>query len=466
VAAVTLDCPHPWLQTGVELLDLPGTDDQVAQDRLVKEKLLTADLVVQVLDGRKLMTLGEREALRDWLLDRGIDSVVFVVNFLNLLDEADQQSVYRRLRFVAESFRAKLPAGVSNLYRVDALPALRSRLKGDAAAAQTSGLPMFESALQTIATAQSATVRDSRLTRLVAIAPTVQQALQHKLEALGQLGDASATDAIAASQGSQSDAEAEKQAKKREIQQKALSLIQKGFDQSLVQLKNWLALPNVQERYQAEATSALQRFDFQAWEDIAIKADWRQQQRLITEWVYKACDFLDVPRPADPWVAFPPQPVPPTDAATTSRSRPSKSSDGGDAARVALATGLGWVLGGPIGAAALGGAGYIISQVDDRTGQPVPSSPDPMAQVQQAYAAAVRDYLTQFSQTALQSLAQYEATARAIMTQPLATETPPASPVDSASDVPPAEIRYQQQLLQGTLEALNQLLQDHQPAQR
>lgn len=466
VAAVTLDCPHPWLQTGVELLDLPGTDDQVAQDRLVKEKLLTADLVVQVLDGRKLMTLGEREALRDWLLDRGIDSVVFVVNFLNLLDEADQQSVYRRLRFVAESFRAKLPAGVSNLYRVDALPALRSRLKGDAAAAQTSGLPMFESALQTIATAQSATVRDSRLTRLVAIAPTVQQALQHKLEALGQLGNASATDAIAASQGSQSDAEAEKQAKKREIQQKALSLIQKGFDQSLVQLKNWLALPNVQERYQAEAISALQRFDFQAWEDIAIKADWRQQQRLITEWVYKACDFLDVPRPADPWVAFPPQPVPPTDAATASRSRPSKSSDGGDAARVALATGLGWVLGGPIGAAALGGAGYIISQVDDRTGQPVPSSPDPMAQVQQAYAAAVRDYLTQFSQTALQSLAQYEATARAIMTQPLATETPPASPVDSASDVPPAEIRYQQQLLQGTLEALNQLLQDHQPAQR
>lgn len=86
VASVEVFCPHPWLQTGVELLDLPGTDDREAQDTLVRDRLLTADLVVQVLDGRKLMTLGERENLRDWLLDRGIKTVLFVVNFLNLLE--------------------------------------------------------------------------------------------------------------------------------------------------------------------------------------------------------------------------------------------------------------------------------------------------------------------------------------------------------------------------------------------
>lgn len=55
---------------------------------------------------------------------------------------------------MAESFRADLPDGVSNLYRVDALPALRAKLKGDVSAAQTSGLSMFESALQMIVTSQ------------------------------------------------------------------------------------------------------------------------------------------------------------------------------------------------------------------------------------------------------------------------------------------------------------------------
>ena len=54
-------------------------------------------------------------------------------NFLNLLDISEQKQVQNRLLFVAESFRANLPPGFSNLYRVDALPALRARLKGDVA---------------------------------------------------------------------------------------------------------------------------------------------------------------------------------------------------------------------------------------------------------------------------------------------------------------------------------------------
>ncbi len=140
VAAVDVFCPHPFLETGVEFLDLPGTDDREAQEMLVRDKLLTANLIVQVLDARKLMSLNERENLRDWLLDRGINTVVFVVNFMNLLELEDQKEVSQRMRFVAESFRFELPNNLSNLYRVDALPALRSRLKGDTSAAQTTGL--------------------------------------------------------------------------------------------------------------------------------------------------------------------------------------------------------------------------------------------------------------------------------------------------------------------------------------
>ena len=52
------------------------------------------------------MTLEERENFRDWLLNRGINSVILVINFLNLLEPQEQKDVYYRLRFVAESFRS------------------------------------------------------------------------------------------------------------------------------------------------------------------------------------------------------------------------------------------------------------------------------------------------------------------------------------------------------------------------
>ena len=150
VAEIEVSYPHPFLEMGVELIDLPGTNDRDEQDTFVRERLLAADLVVHVLDVRKLMTLGEREHLRDWLENRGINTVVFVANFTNMLEPDEQREVQHRLRFVAESFRSALPAGISNLYRVDALPALRARLKGDDATLHTSGLSEFVSALQSI----------------------------------------------------------------------------------------------------------------------------------------------------------------------------------------------------------------------------------------------------------------------------------------------------------------------------
>ncbi len=252
VAAIEVRCPHPWLQTGVELLDLPGTNDRVAQDTLVKDQLLTADLVVQVLDGRKLMTLGERENLRDWLLDRGITTVVFVVNFLNLLEPEDQQQVANRLRFVAESFRATLPPGISNLYRVDALPALRARLKGDMAAAQASGLPMLESALQAIVTQHAAT-QTHRLARVQTIAQQVKQRLEIKQTLL--IADL---------------AKADKSQQRLEIKQKAKQLINDGFNTSVNEFKQWFGLENLLI-YQEAATQALQRDDFSNWQERTLK---------------------------------------------------------------------------------------------------------------------------------------------------------------------------------------------------
>ncbi|MCC3418853.1 MAG: dynamin family protein [Microcoleus sp. PH2017_07_MST_O_A] len=375
VAAVNVYCPHPFLKTGVELLDLPGTNDRQEQDNLVRDKLLTADLVVQVLDARKLMTLGEREHLRDWLSDRQINTVVFVANFLNLLEPEDQKQVYNRLLFVAESFRSNLPNNISNIYRVDALPALRARLKGDVAAAQTTGIAMFESALQSIVASQQEQLA-VKLPRIEAIATKICQSLRAKSETV-------ATEITAAQQ---------KQKDRIEIKQKAEKLISQGFQASVSDFEIWLYQPTLLRRYQSEMALSLQQGSFDAWK-TKFEQDVLNQRETIAEWVNKACEFFDREQPIALLISFPPSPQialpePPT-AAT-------KKSIEGEVTPVAIATGLGWLLGGPMGAAVVGGASYILKK---RTGyeKPPESSEAYLNQVTEICNEAAKNYLIGFS---------------------------------------------------------------------
>ncbi|MGA7935433.1 MAG: dynamin family protein [Kovacikia sp.] len=422
VLSVEVLCPHPFLKTGVELVDLPGTNDREAQNALVKDQLLTADLIVQVLDGRKLMTLGEREHLRDWLQDRGIETVVFVVNFLNLLEADEQKQVYNRLRFVAESFRSKLPPGISNLYRVDALPALRARLKGDMSAAQVAGLPTFESALQAIVSGQPQTA--ARVPRVRAIAQQVSHALQTRI------------DEIAADLAGVED----KRHQKIQIKQKAAQLIRKGFETSVAEFSDWLSLTNLLNRYQNDAAQALQQGRFKTWETGAFKKTAIDQQQAVAKWVHQACEFFDHSRPNQLLIAFPPEPQL-TSPPPSSPSNPSKS---GDVTPVAIATGLGWVLGGPVGGAILGGASYLLNKTLDsdkpQTPPPAPTQPTYI------YLDAARDYLVNFSAINLSALQQYETVAKRVIQFEAAAE--------------PTEITQQQhqlELLRSTLERLNQI---------
>jgi GTPase SAR1 family protein len=413
VVAVEVACPHPFLRLGVELVDLPGTDDQEAQDRLVKSQLLSADLVVQVLDGRKLMTLQERENLRDWLLDRGITNVIFVANFLNLLEAEDQKSVMHRLRFVAESFRSQLPSNLSNLYRVDALPALRGQLKGDRDAVEMSGLPIFESALQAIVQAQQTSPMplEDKLPRLNAFAQQVQSALKIEI----QIAE------------TEINPRSDKPTRKLAIQQQAQQLIQKSFAASARELRDWLDLARLNDRYQISGSMALQQFDFDMWFQ-GLELDWELQQRKLTEWSDKACDFFGLPAvakfkmpwPMEPEVIFPA-------AATTS-----DSSDNA-VAPVAIATGLGWVFGGPVGAAVLGGGSYLLN----KTRNPLSIGVDEtrLSRVQQAYDLAMQNYLTQLNTLGLNAIAQYERNVRSTLYTELKAEPIAPNPAEYRVDL-------------------------------
>src|SRR5919199_2094287 len=339
VAAVNVYCPHPFLKTGVELLDLPGTNDREEQDNLVRDKLLTADLVVQVLDARKLMTLGERENLRDWLSDRNINTVVFVANFLNLLEPDEQKQVYNRLLFVAESFRSKLP-------------------------------------------------------RIEAIATKICQSLRTKAETVAA--------EIAAAQKKHKD--------KIEIKQKAEKLILKGFHASVSDFEIWLYQPTLLQRYQSEMALSLQEGSFDAWK-LKFQREVLQQQQTIAEWVNKACEFFEKEQPIALLISFPPspqvtlpEPPPP----------PAQKSIEGEVAPVAIATGLGWLLGGPVGAAVVGGASYILNK---RTGyeKPPESSEAYLNQVTEICSEAAKNYLARFSTDTFSMLQHYKEIAEKVI---------------------------------------------------
>lgn len=427
VEAVDVFFCHPFLKTGVEFLDLPGTNDRQEQDNLVRDRLLSADLVVQVLDARKLMTLGEREHLRDWLIDRQITTVIFVANFLNLLEPDDRKKVFHRLRFVAESFRSQLPPGIGNLYRVDALPALRARLKGDVAAAQETGLSMFESALQHIAFAKMddrTRGEDDRLPKLRGIADRVAEKVREKIANLE-------TEITALEQKHQA---------KINLQQKASQLLGKSFRASLSDFQSWLYLPKLLERYQTEMAMAIEQRRFVAWETETFKPAVRDYQQAIAKTVSQACEFFGHPHPGDLNLAYPSDPHV---ASSTASPNPTQSRD---SSPVAVATGLGFVFGGVAGAAVAGGATYFLKKFLDPS-QPKPITPPP-PEITQLCRDAAKEYLTRFSEGAFAALQEYEPQGEKVLAFPAAP-----APADTPA-------HHQRQLCQTILQNLTSEIVD------
>ncbi|AFY94893.1 dynamin family protein [Chamaesiphon minutus] len=396
VLEVEVSFPHPFLQTGVELIDLPGTNDRDEQDNLVRDRLLAADLVVNVLDVRKLMTLGEREHLRDWLENRGINTVVFVANFTNMLEPEEQKEVQHRLRFVAESFRSQLPPGISNLYRVDALPALRARLKGDDATLHTSGLSSFISALQAIVSHQREKLAEVRMPVLQSLGLEIQGLLRSQIAKL--TAEVNETK--------------EKCDRELALKRQAQTLIQSGWETSLKEVEQWLYLPNLISFYQSPLTTAIQKNGFGEWESSNVRPRLQHSQQEINDWVTKAESFfntspvepLKIVLPDPPEVLLPESPTQSPPKPTT----PSSTID--NLAPTALATGLGWILGGPIGAVVAGGASTIANKRSgDRSSDNTSNSktPDNSAEILEAYTDAAADYLFRLNTETIKTIKAY-----------------------------------------------------------
>ncbi|MEO0376104.1 MAG: dynamin, partial [Cyanobacteria bacterium P01_A01_bin.17] len=193
---------------------------------------------------------------------------------------------------------------------------------------------------------------------------------------------------------------------------------------------------NLLNQYQDSATLALQENKFESWVTQSFRPAWMHHQKAVVSPIHKACEFFEQPRPADLWVSFPTAPS----GEPTQTAAPSSSTPGKDVTPVAIATGVGLLLSGPVGAAVLGGASYLLNKKESSGDTQTPASKTGQEEEQ------IRNYLTQFSQVAFAALQQYQSAAQPILQEAAILEK---KHINKSQD-------HQLQLLQATLAQLQQ----------
>jgi len=283
VVSVEVSISHPLLKKGVEILDLPGTNDKTEQDNLVRDQLLKVDLVIQVLNAKQPFTLQEQENLRQWLADRGMQTVVFVVNWLNQLEsDNDRREVFDEINSITESFKSDLPVGLTNLYRVDALPAFKARQRRDIVNIYQSGLANFEASLYTIIQFQKQETYRTRLSCLTTITTKIRQEIEAKKIAL-----------LAEIKIAEDQRDAEINSGKQQEH-----FLKDGFINSILSCQTWLSLKTLLILYQDDAAVALRQSNFKSWQNDRLKSDIDRHINLINNWVGRAFKEFDKTSPA------------------------------------------------------------------------------------------------------------------------------------------------------------------------
>ncbi len=189
-----------------------------------------------------------------------------------------------------------------------------------------------------------------------------------------------------------------KQAREVELKQRAQTLIQKGYEESLRKLRLWLSTLH---DYDQSLQMALAEYDFDSWLQANLEYEWNERSREWIHWVYKAAEIFKLNPPPDPKLKFPPAPQLPVPRSAGKENQP-------DNTPVWIATGVGWLLGGPVGAAVLGGASYLINRADPTEPNQVP--PEPLVNLERDL-----DILDWSQEAADQYLEQFRRRAEAII---------------------------------------------------
>jgi len=125
---IVVTYPLFLLEEGVEIFDTPGIDDYYEQDENVYRQVINADIVVYILDARKMFALNERNFLDKVIRNNYRKQIIFVTNYMNMIEKTTE--VYRRTKDIVNNYKKDLniPSNVNFLFFINALPVLKSRI--------------------------------------------------------------------------------------------------------------------------------------------------------------------------------------------------------------------------------------------------------------------------------------------------------------------------------------------------
>lgn len=286
----------------VEIVDLPGTDDDEELDEIVKEYLFKADIVIQIINAQHLFKQQERQKTKEWLLDRGIDSIIFAVNFFNSLNnKRDQSLVKKEVNGISKRYFLNFHRGLGGFFYVNALPALESRVYNYSyKELSESGLIEFQAALQTFVAVHKKDLFRKRIARAVFIANAIKTALNSELKILSYQMNIFIHD----------------RKKKINEGQNLEKKLTTAFENEIMKLRRWLMLANLSDNYHSSIKEALKSANFQQWGTYEVRSIIDFYVNSVNEIVSDisrsfGCDLsnLEIPIPLIPAVNFPAQPV-------------------------------------------------------------------------------------------------------------------------------------------------------------
>lgn len=295
---IEVSYPHRLLENGIEFFDLPGTNDSEVLDILVKDQLLQVDLVIQLIDAKQPFTMLEKETLHNWLINRGVKKVIFVLNKVNQLEtKEEQKEVYEEVSSAIKELNLKSSLGIKNLYRVDALPALKQKQQGNFGRAVSTGIVSFEAALLTIIETEKHKINKTRLPKVIAAASQIHSILQARAKAVN----------IDIKKAENERNEVINKGKQRE------SYFKDTFRSKLTGYRDWLQPETILASYQTAAAQSIESNNFNNWRDKdflpTAKSYTRQIEktvsRMCSEFKVKSSGYINVSAPNCPYVSMP-----------------------------------------------------------------------------------------------------------------------------------------------------------------
>lgn len=137
----------PLCEQGVEIIDTPGLEENIARTIVTKSYLTQADAIVFVLDCNALCSESEKESIQEDVQSAGHDYAIFVCNRINQIKDKDKEELKSR---AYKMLQDKTQLGREGVVFIDAETAKDSKATNDMAKYAQTGMPEFEEQLSKV----------------------------------------------------------------------------------------------------------------------------------------------------------------------------------------------------------------------------------------------------------------------------------------------------------------------------